>query len=207
MTTFLMQAIPFLRSTGSTRTGEFLTALEDVIELGARYVVRMGGNTAIARSEDMLVGPAGLAIAGTALFIPFDDSLALCDQAPEHFHMPAQPPTAFRRTAFCYVAGRDRSFGMIARDDEMEPGRHFREALTEAIGNVKKLASLQGRSATVTLHTPDGQTRTGDGLTIDEDGFRSHAIGSDIRWSEVGAFEIADRVRLTCRDRVIEVTA
>lgn len=207
MSSFIMQAIPFLRSSGSSATGEFLSALEDVIEMGSRYVIRVGGTTAIATADEMLIGPAGLGIAGTSLIIRFDANLALRKEAPDHFHMPKQPSSAFRRTAFCYVSGEDRSFGMIARDDEIEPSRHFREALTEAIGNVKKLASLQGRSATVRVNPNSGEPRSGEGVVIDEQGFRSPTIGKAFRWDEIRMFEIDDRVRLTCRDAVVEVGA
>jgi len=207
MTSFLMQAIPFLRASGTVRTGEFLSALEEVIELGTRYVVRIGGTTAIVGTDELLVGPAGLAVAGTPLFIPFDDTLMVVAGAPDHFRMPPQPPTAFRQTAFCYASGRDRSFGMIARDDDMEPGRHFREALTDAIGSVKKIASMEGRIASVTVRSPDGRSRSGEGLTIDEDGFRSAAVERDVRWADIGMFEIADRVRVTCRDAIVEIAS
>ena len=207
MTSFLMQAIPFLRASGTVRTGEFLTALEEVIELGARYVVRLGGTTAIVAADDLLIGPSGLAVARTPLFIPFDDTLAVVEGAPKHFRMPQQPPTAFRQTAFCYASGRDRSFGMIGRDDDVEPGRHFREALTDAIGSVKKIASMEGRIASVTVRSTDGRSRSGEGLTIDENGFRSPAVARDVRWEDIGMFEIADRVLVTCKDAVVEISS
>lgn len=207
MSSFLMQAIPFLRASGTSRTGEFLNALEEVIELGSRYVVRVGGTTVLADVGDLLLGPAGLGVAGTALLVPFDDTLALIETAPDHFRMPPQPAPAFRRTAFCYLTGRDRSFGMIARDDDMEPGRHLREALTDAIGNVKKIASMEGRIATVTIHAPDGRTRSGQGVIIDEDGFRSSVIGEAVRWDQISMFEIADRVRVRSRDTVLEIAS
>jgi hypothetical protein len=207
MSSFLMQGIPFLRTSGTVRTGQFLTALEEVLELGTRYVVRLGGRTAIAGVDDLLVGPAGLAVAGTSLFIPFDDTLQVVAGAPEHFRMPQQPPTAFRQTAFCYASGRDRAFGMIARDDDVEPGRHIREALTDAIGSVKKIASMEGRITSVTVHTADGRSRSGEGLTIDEDGFRSQAVERDVRWQDIGMLEITDRVRVTCRDAIVEIAS
>lgn len=207
MSTFLMQAIPFLRTTGAPRSGEFLSALEEVVELGSRYVVRTGGYTALVDPDDLLIGPRGLGVAGTSMLIPFDAGLELCVDAPAHFHMPRQPPSSFRRTAFCFVYGPDRTFGMIARDDDVEPGRHFREALTDAIGNMKKVASLQGRIASVTIRAGVGSPREWEGVMIDEDGFRSPLMERQVRWDDVRMFEIGDRVRLTCRDAVVDVCA
>jgi hypothetical protein len=205
MTGFVLQSIPYLRALGSSPVGEFLTALEEVLELGSRYVVRLGGATVLAGAGDLMLGPRGLGVAGTPLLIPFDDTLAMTERTPEHFRMPAQPSSRYRRTAFGYVAGLDRTFGMISRDDDMEPGRHSREALTEAIGDMKKTAALHGRLPTVSIRPARGAVRTTEGVLIDEDGFRSPMSGEEVLWRDVVMFEIADRVRITCEGRTVEV--
>ncbi|MFZ3481679.1 hypothetical protein [Sphingomonas sp. 3-13AW] len=207
MSNFLMQAIPFLRAEGDRRTGEFLSALEEVLELGNRYVFKSGGTTALVEVKDLLIGPSGIGAVGTPLLVPFDHHLMLSLEAPDHFRMPAQPPTAFRRTAFCFVSGPDRVFGMIARDDDVEPGRHIREALTDGLSTLKKMASYLGRSPSVTIHRQLQGAKLTEGVIIDEDGFRSPFVDERVRWNEVRMCEIDDRVRLTCRDAIVEVSA
>jgi hypothetical protein len=206
MTSFLMHAIPYLRAAGSDRAGEFLTAMEEVLELGSRYVIRLGGATVLAGVDDLLVGPRGLGIAGTPLLIPFDATLSVARDVPDHFRMPAQPSSRYRRTAFGFVSGPDRTFGMVARDDDVEPGRHFREALTEAIGEIKKTSAVQGRRPTVTLYPDRGSSSTTEGLIIDEAGFRSPMSEHEIRWDAITMFEIADRIRMTCPGMTVEVS-
>lgn len=207
MCSFLMQAIPFLRTTCDASSGEFLSALEEVIELENRYVIKCGGRTALADIDDILIGSGGLGVSGTSLLIPFDGRLAICDRAPDHFHMPAQPPSTFRRTAFCFVSGVDRSFGMIARDDDMEPGRHFRESLTEAMGCIKKISSMEGRVPTVMIEAGTREPQSWKGLMIGEDGFHSPLMERRICWDDVMMFEIGDRIRLTCRDAIVDISA
>ena len=210
MSEFLFQIIPYLRTTSDGKCADFLTALEEVLELGSRYVVRLGGATIFAGVDDFMIGPRGLSVAGaagTSILIPFDATLKITPDLPDHFHMPLQPSTQFRRTAFGYVSGADRTFGMIARDDEMEPGRHAREALTDALGNIKKIASLNGRSPSVTLYSRKGPAKERKGITIDVDGFHTSTGDVEAKWKDITMFEIADRVIVTCQNTAMEISA
>ena len=144
MSDFLQYSIPFLRATCPPGACDFLNALEEVLALGDRFVFRLGGATGFLRANDLLIGPKGLSIPGTRFLIRFDDNLAVSQTVPDHFKLPPQPEARYRRTAFVYVCGPDRTFGMIARDDELEPGRHSREALTDAIATLRRTADLRG---------------------------------------------------------------
>jgi len=205
MTSVLQNTIPLLRMEANAALGEFLNALEEVLEMGTRHLFRMGGTGVLATANEILIGPGGMAVAKTPVFIPFDQKLTMVDRVPTHFYMPDQPVSKYRRTAFGFSAGNEAMFGMIARDDEMEPGRHMRETLTDAMGELKKTASFEGRSPTVTTTYPNGRITITEGIMIDEVGFRSPACPHGCRWDRISSFQIDDRVRMRCDDATVEI--
>lgn len=206
MTSVLQNAIPLLRIEANAALGEFLNALEEVLEIGTRHMFRMGGMAVLAAADEILIGPRGMTIARTPLFIPFDERLRMVDRVPPHFYMPEQPEAKYRRTAFGFCAGNEAAFGMVARDDETDPGRHVREALTDAMGEMKKTTSFEGRSPSVRVIYPDGRKLVTEGLTIEEMGFRSPSWRRGCRWDRVSGFHIDDRIRMRCGDMIVEIS-
>lgn len=180
-----LQLLAVVRERASGRLHTLIDAIHDVLSMGDRFVLRTSDHAAIVTLDHLLIGAAGIGVAGTDMFIAFDKHVRLVDRAPEHFAMipPLETIYGLDRPDAVFVEGADQSFSMLSRDDEQDPGMALRNVI------VRTLDRLRDENATTeaVLLSPSGrEIDRQDGEQVVVDGTLSiPVIGFDLPWDDV----------------------
>lgn len=180
-----LHLLAVVRDRAGGRLHTLIDAIHDVLSVGDRFVLRTSDHVAIVTLNHLLVGAAGIGVAGTDMFIAFDRHVRLVDRAPEHFAMVAPIETihGIDRPDAVFVEGADQSFSMLSRDDERDPGVALRNVIVRTLDRLRD----ENADTEAVLLSPSGQeVERRDGEQVVVDGSLSiPAIGFDLPWDDV----------------------
>jgi len=180
-----LQLLAVVRDRADGRLRTLVDAIIDVLSVGDRFVLRTTNHAAIVTLDHLLVGAAGIGVAGTSMFIAFDRHVRLVDQAPDHYAMIAPMETihGIDRPDAVFVEGADQTFSMLSRDDERDPGTALRNVIVRTLDRLRD----ENAHTEVVLLSPSGrEMECEDGEQIVVDGSLSiPIIGFDLPWDDV----------------------